>query len=298
MLMIERYGERNGGKKMYNTQALKKLLGKFLDDIEKGVDPIDAGWIGESINEFQFFVKKGICEVRNGSVRVAFRLLDREVFKYLPKEDIWLAEVHQEVIKAKNMLNEVVQIVSDPNFQPAVAFLGWKRMLSTSGFPVLIDRILKAGFTIDKWVLMATQSSDVLSLEIVKRLCDENDVMNGLNKLSAANNCKFVDFAEKIKSVLKWDQVTPLFDKNLTLALGVLWFADSKIADFMYPESIIYVQKAIWQNVEKLAGEESQKIRDNLIHTIKNIEVATSETDKLGRSCPIARWAFIIRVPW
>ncbi|MGB9694190.1 MAG: hypothetical protein ACPLYF_05040, partial [Fervidobacterium sp.] len=91
---------------MSNQQMLKKLLGKFLDDVEKGIDPTDAGWTEESISELQQLIEKRLCETKNTKVRVAFRPLDREVLKDLDEDGKWLAEVHQEIVHAKNMLDE------------------------------------------------------------------------------------------------------------------------------------------------------------------------------------------------
>ncbi|MCS7109581.1 MAG: hypothetical protein NZ903_02180 [Candidatus Micrarchaeota archaeon] len=274
-------------------------MGKFLDDVEKGIDPIDAGWTEEPCIEFHPFIEKGVCEVRNAKVRIAFRLLDKEIYKHLDKDGRWLVEAHNEIVNAKNVLNEIVQTINDTVFQPAIVLLGWKRMLSTSGFPVLIDRVLKAGFTIDKWVVTATRSSDVLSLKVVQRWWDENEVINGLNKFSAKRDLNLeAKFARKVMEILKWDQVTASLNKNLATALGILWFADSKFANLMFPESTVYVQKEIWNVVEKIVGEKSETIRNDLIETIKDLEAVTGEKDKLGRLCPIAQWSFIIRLPW
>lgn len=298
--MIGRYGKIHGeGDTMYDYQSLKKLLGKFLDDVENGVDPVDAGWIDKPDIDFKLFIEMGICEAKNAKVRIAFRPLDRSLFQYLDNDGKWLAEVHEEIINAKNMLYEIIQTLNDPVFQPAIVFLGWKRMLSTSCFPVLIDKVLKAGFTVDKWVLMAIRSSDVLSLRVVRRWWNEDEIINGLNKFSITrDNNHEVEFADKVMEILKWDQVIACFDKKLTTALGILWFADSKIAKLLYPESLVYVQKEIWKVTENMIGEKSETIRNNLLITIKNVEAVTGETDKLGRLCPIAQWNFIIRMPW
>jgi hypothetical protein len=277
---------------------LKKLLGKFLDDVEKGIDPTDAGWTEDSISELQQLIEKRLCETKNTKVRVAFRPLDREVLKDLDEEGEWLAEVHQEIVYAKNMLDEIIRTVNDPSLQPAVIFLGWKRMLATSGFPVLIDRVLQEGFTIDEWVPVAIMSSDALSLMVVKKWWNEDEIMKGLNKLSAAKEVKSIDSVEKVINILKWNQAVTLLDKNLTLTLGILWFADSEIVNLLYPESLVYIQMELWKILEKIIGEKSETIRNNFINVVKAIENVTSESDKLGRSCPIAQWTFIIRMPW
>ena len=283
---------------MSNQQMLKKLLGKFLDDVEKGIDPTDAGWTEDSISELQQLIEKRLCETKNTKVRVAFRPLDREVLKDLDEEGEWLAEVHQEIVYAKNMLDEIIRTVNDPSLQPAVIFLGWKRMLATSGFPVLIDRVLQEGFTIDEWVPVAIMSSDALSLMVVKKWWNEDEIMKGLNKLSAAKEVKSIDSVEKVINILKWNQAVTLLDKNLTLTLGILWFADSEIVNLLYPESLVYIQMELWKILEKIIGEKSETIRNNFINVVKAIENVTSESDKLGRSCPIAQWTFIIRMPW
>lgn len=283
---------------MSNQQMLKKLLGKFLDDVEKGIDPTDAGWTEDSISELQQLIEKRLCETKNTKVRVAFRPLDREVLKDLDEEGEWLAEVHQEIVYAKNMLDEIIRTVNDPSLQPAVIFLGWKRMLATSGFPVLIDRVLQEGFTIDEWVPVAIMSSDALSLMVVKKWWNEDEIMKGLNKLSAAREVKSIDSVEKVINILKWNQAVTLLDKNLTLTLGILWFADSEIVNLLYPESLVYIQMELWKILEKIIGEKSETIRNNFINVVKAIENVTSESDKLGRSCPIAQWTFIIRMPW
>ncbi|MGB9693766.1 MAG: hypothetical protein ACPLYF_02880, partial [Fervidobacterium sp.] len=191
-----------------------------------------------------------------------------------------------------------IRTVNDPSLQPAVVFLGWKRMLATSGFPVLIDRVLQERFTIDEWVPVAIMSSGALSLMVVKKWWNEDEIMKGLNKLSAAKEVESIDSAEKVINILKWNQAITLFDKNLTLILGILWFADSEIVNLLYPESLVYIQMELWKILEKIIGEKSETIRNNFINVVKAIENLTSESDKLGRSCPIAQWTCIIRMPW
>jgi hypothetical protein len=141
-------------------------------------------------------------------------------------------------------------------------------------------------------------SSDALSLMVVKKWWNEDEIMKGLNKLSAAREVKSIDSVEKVINILKWNQAVTLLDKNLTLTLGILWFADSEIVNLLYPESLVYIQMELWKILEKIIGEKSETIRNNFINVVKAIENVTSESDKLGRSCPIAQWTFIIRMPW
>jgi hypothetical protein len=284
---------------MSEYRMLKELLGLFVNDVEKGIDPRNAGWTEAPKNNIQKLIEIGLCEIENNKVRVAFHPLPSEVIEKLDEEGKWLADVHQEMVRATQILNEIIQTINNPVFQPAATFLGWKRMLYTSSFPVVIDRILQEGFSADEWVPLARKASGALSLSVVKRWWNENDVLFGLNKLSCIEKGVLVNFnVDKVARILKWDIVTSLLNKNVVITLGLLWFADSKIKDILYAESMVYIQRHVWGVLEQIIGEVSGTIRTEIFDTVKAVENITSEKDKVGRIYPIACWNFIIRLPW
>lgn len=296
--MIEHYGKELGEIKMNDYRILKELLGLFLNDVEKGLDPRNAGWKEMPESEAQQLIEKGFCEKEGTKVRVAFRPMSRDILENLDEEGRWLADIHQEVVQAIMILDEIMRTVRDLVLQPAAIFLGWKHMLSTSSFPVVVDRILQEGFTTDKWVPSAIRASEALSLSVVKKWWNENEILNGLSKLSYMKESERMDYADKVMKVLKWDVVTDLFSKKEAVTLGLLWFADSKIKNLLYTESLVYIQSEVWRIIEGIIGENSELIRANIVKTVENVEKMTSEKDKIGRTYPIANWTFIIRVPW
>jgi hypothetical protein len=279
-------------------RRIEELLGLFINDVEKGVEPERAGWTEVSESESYALIQMGICEKSQNRIRIALKPLPDEVLAKISRENIWLEEARREIIKALSVEKEIVEIISNDLTQPAAIYLGFGRMLKSSNFPVVVDLILREGFNMDTWPQKVWENSDILSLMVIERWWDKERVKQGLLKFSTSEITQPTERIDKIVRVLKWNIAVEILRKEEVLALGLLWFADSKIEGLLYPESFTYVQRKVWKTIESIVRMNSITIRKNIAYTLKRIERQTSERDMLGRFYPIANWNSIIRIPW
>jgi hypothetical protein len=258
---------------MESLKLLKELLGLFVNDIERGIDPKIAGWTERANEEVWMLVERGMCERLGSKVRIAFCPLPSEIVAKLNDDSRWLAEVHEEVIRAVTTVDEIERVIEDDSLRPAALFLGWKRMLMTSGFPVVVDRVLQEGFAPDGWTMAAAQASSALSLSVIKKWWDKKEVEEGLRRLSISEEVRPSQNAERVKRVLKWDVVANILRKDKVLTLGYLWFADFKIENFLYSESLTYIQKRVWETMEKVTRRNGAALRESIANVVEEREV-------------------------
>jgi hypothetical protein len=292
---------------------LQDLLGQYVDQIERGINPTDAGWIEKLAPDpvFNELVKKGLCERNGDRVRVAFRPIPADISSEFDLNEKWLVDVHTETILATYLLDQTMKLYAVGAFCPALVFVGWTQMLKTSYFPVIIDRVLCENFSTDNWVTEARKFAPELSFLITKKWWNRNELETnfGTNKLNGAPFAENIldyripkelgnkDF-ERVTRVLKWDDVAESLEKKDVLSLGLLWFADQIIADLNYPESLTFIESKILATVEEIVERTGEEIGDGIVKAIARIERATGETDTAGKRFGIANWDNIVRLPW
>lgn len=226
-------------------------------------------------------------------------------------EALLLLGIHEELQKAIKVAEDVTNLIKNSELQPAEIFLGWRYMLKTSIYPVVTDWLLKNGFTLDDWPQYAQKSSEMLAFKVVTKLYQPEKIIENLSKLSKLLHGKKYEKLYKklyiininnriyeLLKVLKWNLVVETLDECEIVSLGLLWFADLHMGEFVYPETQAYLQRNFWRTIEDIIGLEGAHIREKIISKIRVIEEKTSEGDKLGRRYPIANWHMIIRIPW
>ncbi len=303
---------------------LQELLGQFVDQIERGVNPIAAGWIEKPALDsvVATLVEKGLCERTGDRVRIAPRPIPAEVLTELDSDGKWLADVHTEMIVATEIVARTMKIYGDGTRYPALAFIGWARMLETSYFPVIVDRVLRENFSVDGWFINAKKFAPELSATVVKKWWSQDEldiafrrlyadkpnvgalraeqVLNYLRRVSPPRALDKPDneVFERVSRVLNWDTVLEILEKDDVLSLGLLWSVDHVIADLNYPESLTFIEKKAWAVVEKIVNKKAGEIGDGVVKAIERIGRATSETDATRKRFEIANWDNIIRLPW
>ena len=303
--MIELVGGRKklfrGNKRTKNKELLEELLVHFVDDIENGLAPQDAGWIVKEKIEVDDLYNLDLCEKDGERVRIVFRPLSKQVTKQISFEQRWLAEIHAEMIKAITIEKEITNLVADKNLHPAIVFLGWEKMLENSTFPVVVDRVVKEGISMDAWYTTIHNAAKALSLLILNKWCNTLDFETAMQQLgiSIIEQTTQLD-VEKIKRILSWNKVVTILNWEVAFALGVVWYVDNVLLtnDFQYSESIMYVQRKTWMLLAKNLKTEVNMIREKVRNVVEKIDATTSEKDKLEHFYPIANWDNIIRLPW
>ena len=148
--------------KEVEIRKIEKLLASFIDDIEKGIDPKEAGWIEECNSDARMLIQMGFCEKFENKIRISLKPLPDDILKRIHRKNAWLAEAHKEIVKAISVERDIAKVINDNLTLPAIIYLGWKRMLNTSNFPLIIERILKEGFTLATWPQEIREKSDML----------------------------------------------------------------------------------------------------------------------------------------
>jgi len=201
--------------------------------------------------------------------------------------------------KAKRIVQKLERVaralISNPLLWGGVVELGWTRMLKTSDFPVIADRVLQHGFAPHEWFLKIPKASRVLAASIAERWWHNHDkslltVRESLG-IPAGEPEELPDIGtiERIKRVVKWDDALNSVDEAEVKTLGFLWLADHLIAlaKISYDEGEVPIQKRAWELLEELLGISPETIvykMEEITETLANIEVAS--------------WDEIVRLPW
>jgi len=286
---------------MTRERLLEQLLGYFVDEIERGIEPRDAGWVAKMGKEVDDLCRLGVCEKEDEKIRVNLRQLPKQIVTRLSDDGKWLADVHAEITKAMTVEEKIVQVVEDASLHPAAVLKGWGDMLGSSSFPVMVDRVFREGFARDEWYARTSDTAVPLSLSVVEKWWKMEDLETALRKLSIAICIKRGGRdGEKVRKILKWNKVVETLKRPIAFALGLLWYADDLIVTerLRHPESIMYVQKGTWRLITQILRKDEALIREKVDEVVAEIESATADKDKLGYPYAIANWSGIIRMPW
>lgn len=280
---------------------MEELLLHFVDDVEKGLPPQDAGWIIKEKTEVDDPNNLDLYEKDGKRVKIVFRPLPKQVITQISYDKRWLAEIHAEMIKAITVEKEIIDMVEDKNLHPAIVFVGWKKMLENSNFPVVVDRVVKEGISTDEWYTQIHSAAKDLSLFLMNKWCNTLDFENSMQRLGISMVEQITQAnIEKIKRILSWNKVVTVMDWEVAFALGVVWYVDTLrlTNDFQYSEGIMYVQRKTWMLLAKNLKTEVNIIREKVRNIVEKIEATTSEKDRLEQVYKIANWNNIIRLPW
>ncbi|MEM2129387.1 MAG: hypothetical protein QXZ70_02190 [Candidatus Bathyarchaeia archaeon] len=278
------------------SELLKKLMEHFIDDVEKGVHPFQAGWIKIEGPEVNMLINSGLAQKGEKGIRLLFN-------KELQKEfgDSWDNEV-EELLYICNDIARGVQVEKRLNqmrndmerssqLEAGIVVVGWWRMLETSGFPVLVDEVLREGFSPDKWYLDAPKTSLDLALTVAKKWYDDVEkALESVRKFSffLPMNAKN-EVVDKVKRVLKWEKALEAFSQSESKALAFLWCADylSTSQGVCYSEAVTFVQRRAWE----LLAENLKKTKLEIVDEVEQMINELPSQDLIS-------WAEIIRFPW
>jgi hypothetical protein len=196
------------------------------------------------------------------------------------------------------------ELLADSSLWPGVVALGWTRMLESSDFPVLPDRVLKAGFSPLDWFLVIRKASTELSIFVAKRFFKKDELKE--DKIAKILEIKIAESKEhldekvivRIKDVLLWDEVLERLDEVGVKILAFLWVTDylTSKEGVMHSEAEVEIQKIAGELLHELVGENEEEVIqrvERMVNLLREIK------ESIGPAIiEIAGWSEIIRFPW
>jgi len=276
-----------------SKKALQNMFEVLLDDLNSGRNPNDAGWrlseefsINSATKEILMRVRL-IQENSKGQVRLNFenysvRARLKENFELEIKELEYLMNIREDetkLEKAFTIINRVVKLLlKTPENWKFVIMMGCWKMLESSGMPAMIDDVLKEGFSPENWTIKAIRSSPTLALEIVQNygeIIKPEDCGCFLKEIPIEGISFYTSYTppnehdvEKIKKILRWQEVKEVLDECDVKALALFWFLFFALEYInLFPVSNEYILKLyekIWNVVEKLLNRNQQELVSNL----------------------------------
>jgi hypothetical protein len=204
----------------------------------------------------------------------------------------------EKIEKKINLLYKKLR--SDPSLWSGVISIGWTRMLDSSDFPVLPDRVLKEGFSPLDWFLVIKKTTYQLSktlaqLENFKLKEKEiSDILGIEFNIKEDIDKKILDH---VKNILSWNKVIENLNIIEIKSLAFIWTIDCLIASsgIILPDTEAKIQKISLEILQQLLDEEDFIKR--LDEAVDHLVTITKEITPTG-SIEIADWSEIIRVPW
>jgi len=280
------------------VQLLKPLLRQFIDDIERGKVVEEAGWMKTDDEVERLLKRLGLYEGNTRGVRVSLHKPLPEDLSKTEEGDIF--SDMQRAIKTRNLISKLGR---NQSLQTAAEISGFAYMLDASEFPVLSYRLFREGFSShDEWHTSASNSVYLLlslaagklwsvgSLEEVFKQLRESS----LPTLEIKRQSKGKD-ADRVKKVLKWDEVLEIINGNTCKVIGFLWYVDrlTILEGIRYPESKVLVQERAWKMLEEKTGKSIGELRSAVIEDVDRVERETLDQD-----FAIVSWHEILRLPW
>lgn len=280
------------------VQLLKQLLRQFIDDVEKGKVVEEAGWM-KTDDEVEYLLKRlGLYEGSTRGVRVSLHKPLPEDLLKTEEGDIF--SDMQLAIKIRNLVSELGR---NQSLRTGAEISGFAYMLDASEFPVLSYRLFREGFSShDEWHTSASNSVYLLISLAARKLWGVGSLEeafkplrhSSLPALEIRKQDKGKD-ADRVKKVLKWDEVLEIINRNTCEAMGFLWYVDRLIIleGIRYPESKVLVQERAWKMLEEKTGKSIRELRSAVIEDVDRVERETLDQD-----FAIVSWHEILRLPW
>jgi hypothetical protein len=277
-------------------ELLKKLMEHFIDDVEKGIHPFQAGWIKVEGPEVNMLINSGLAQKGEKGIRLLFnKELQKELGDSWDNEAEELVYVCTDIARAVQVERILNQIRSDMEhslqLEAGIVVVGWWRMLETSGFPVFVDEVLREGFSPDKWYLEAPKTSLDLALTVAKKWYDDVEkALESVRKFSIfVPSIVKNEMADKVKKVLRWEKALEVLSQSNSKALAFSWCADylSISKEVCYSEAVTFVQRRVWEFLTENLRKSKSEIVDEVEQMINELP-----------SPELISWAEIIRFPW
>jgi len=281
-----------------DVELLKQLLQQFIDDVERGKAVEEAGWI-RTDDEVEHLLKKlGLCEGSARGVRVSLHKPLPEGLLKTEEGDIF--SDMQLAIKLRNLVSKIGR---NQSLQTGAEISGFAYMLDASEFPVLSYRLFQEGFSShDEWRTSASNSVYLLISLAARKSWGVGSLEeafkplrhSSLPALEIKKQGKGKD-ADRVRKVLKWDEVLEIINRNTCQAMGFLWYVDRLIIleGIRYPESEVLVQGRAWEMLEEKTGKSIRELRSAIIEDVDRVERETLDQD-----FAIVSWHEMLRLPW
>jgi hypothetical protein len=205
-------------------------------------------------------------------------------------------------------IREIVpKIGRDQSLQTGAEISGFAYMLDASEFPVLSHRLFQEGFSsVDEWHTSASNATCLLTSLAAKKVWGIESIeetlkplrRSSLPALETKKQSEGKD-ADRVRKVLKWDEVLEIIDRNTFKVMGFLWYVDhlTILKGIRYPESMVLVQEKTWEMLKEKNEKSIRELRNAVIEDIERVERITIDQD-IDQDYAIASWHEILRLPW
>jgi len=284
--------------KKEDIDAIVQLLRQFIGDIESGKALEEAGWKKAEPGTERLLKELGLYEESSRGIRVC---LDSP----LPRDLIRIEEgdLFSDMQRAVEVRGLVHKIEGDRLLRTGAEISGFAHMLEASDFPVFSNRLFQEGFSSpDEWLACAVGAVHFLTSVAAKQVWDVESIeetfqplcLSSLPSFEPKKQCE-EESADRVRKVLKWDDVLKIIDRSACKIMGFLWYVDRLIVlgGIRYPESMVLIHEKAWEVLEGKTGKSTQELRNAIIEEVERVENGT-----LDQGFAIASWHEILRVPW
>lgn len=290
-----------GGKikmKKEDVETLKQLLRQFIDDVERGKAIEEAGWMKTERGVERLLKRLGLYEGNTQGVRVSLH-------NPLPRDLLITDEggIFSDMQLAVKIRELVPKLGKEQSLQTGAEISGFAYMLEASEFPVFSHRLFQEGFSsVDEWHTSVSNATCFLTLLAARKTWSVENVEKALESLcrlslptfETKKQSKQKDI-DRVRKVLKWDEVLEIIDANTCKVMGFLWYVDrlTILGGIRYPESMVLVQEGAWKMLEKKTGKSIQELRNTVMEDVDRVERRT-----IDQGYAIASWHEIFMLPW
>jgi|GEM_PF-2967793 len=288
--------------KKEDVETLIQMLKRFINDVERGKALEEAGWM-ETEHGLELLLKRfGLYEGGNKGIRVSLHNpLPIDLLKTLE------ADIFSDMQLAAKIREIVPKIVIDQSLQTGAEISGFAYMLDASEFPVLSHRLFQEGFSsLDEWHSTVSSATYLLTSLTAKKVWYIENIEEALQPLRCSSLPALETKrqgeekdADRVRKVLKWDEVLETIDRNTCKVLGFLWYVDhlTILKGIRYPESMVLVQEKTWEMLKEKTEKSIRELRNAVIEDIDRIEKRTIDKG-IDQDYAIASWHEILRLPW
>ena len=281
-----------------DVELLKQLLRQFIDDVDRRKAIETAGWMKTEPGVERLLKKLGLYEGSAQGVRVS---LHNPLTKDLLRTDEGnrFSDI-QLAIKIRELFPK---LGTEQSLQTGAEISGFAYMLEASQFPVFSHRLFQEGFSsVDEWYTNLSTAKCFLTLLTARKMWAVDNVEKALESLRCLSLPTFETKKpgeqkdiERVRKVLKWDEVLEIIDANTCKVMGFLWYVDHLmiLEGIRYPESRVLVQEEAWKMLAEKTGKSIQELRTAVLEVVDRVERETTD-----QGYAIASWHEILRLPW
>lgn len=280
------------------AKLFKRLIECFVDEVERGIHPLEAGWIKSDRPEVVELIELELVERGDRGIRLQLHK-DLEV-ELVGTQDGDIEELINicsdlaRAVEVEKLLTRVAnQLPSSSHLQAGIVTLGWWRMLETSEFPVVVDEVLREGFSPDGWYIEVPKASMELALTLANKWWEEVDVKKSFETLKEFSfpmpKTFKTEVFDRVKRVLRWEKVLKILPEEESKALAFLWCSDYLCISkgLRYPQAFNFAQASAWKIISKLMTKDISEIMEQVGEIVSQLPFQS-----------FISWAEIIRFPW